>query len=112
MSNILVTGGTGFLGSHILYYLTLNNRNPIALKRKNSCVKKIKNIFFNYGDSDYNLFKKIIWKEADLLDFYNIGSILKDIDIIFHSAAMVSFNSKMKDQLLYKRSHRGPGPPP
>jgi len=100
MSKILVTGGTGFLGAHILYYLTNNNESPIALKRKNSCFKKIKNIFLKHGDSNLILFKKIKWKEVDLLDFYNTGKVLKGIDIVFHSAAIVSFNNKMKDQLL------------
>ena len=101
MSNILVTGGTGFLGAHILYYLTKNNKeNPIALKRKNSCLKKIKNIFLNYGDNNCVLFNKIQWLEIDLLDFYNIGKTLKNIDIIFHSAAIVSFNPKEKEKIL------------
>ena len=100
MSNILVTGGTGFLGAHILYYLTINNINPIALKRKNSCLKKVQTIFLNHGDKNSTLFNKIRWKELDLLDFYNTGKALKNIDIVFHSAAMVSFNTQMKDQLL------------
>ena len=34
MAKILVTGGTGFLGSYLLYYLTNNNEKPIAIKRK------------------------------------------------------------------------------
>ena len=100
MSKTLVTGGTGFLGAHILYYLTNNNESPIALKRKNSCLKKIKNIFLSHGDSNLILFKKIKWKEVDLLDFYNTGKELKEVDTVFHCAAIVSFNTKMKNQLL------------
>lgn len=100
MSNILVTGGTGFLGAHILYYLTKNNNNPIAIKRKSSSLENVKKIFLDHGDINSNLFNKIIWKELDLLDFYNVGDSLKNIDVIFHVAAIVSFNQKMKDQLL------------
>ena len=74
MSKILVTGGTGFLGAHILYYLTNNNESPIALKRKNSCFKKIKNIFLKHGDSNLILFKKIKWI-SQLKEFYQEYSL-------------------------------------
>ena len=100
MAKILVTGGTGFLGSYLLYYLTNNNEKPIAIKRKNSSFKTIKNIFISQGDSNLELFKNIEWKEIDILDYYNIGEAMKGIDIIFHSAAMVSFNSKNKEKIL------------
>ena len=42
MAKILVTGGTGFLGSYLLYYLTNNNEKPIAIKRKIALLKQLK----------------------------------------------------------------------
>ncbi len=105
MRKIIVTGGTGFLGSYILYYLINNNEKPIAIKRKNSSFETIKNIFLRQGDKNLKLFKKIKWKEIDLLDYYNVGEVLKDADIIFHCAALVSFDSKEKENLLNTNYH-------
>jgi len=42
---ILVTGGTGLVGSHLLYSLVLSGEIPMALKRSTSDIFKIKKYF-------------------------------------------------------------------
>ena len=47
MKKILVTGGTGFLGSYLLYYLTNNNEKPIAIKKERTARLKQLKIFLS-----------------------------------------------------------------
>ena len=43
---ILVTGGTGLIGAHLLFYLTQNEENKIrAIYRSESSLKKVKEVF-------------------------------------------------------------------
>ena len=100
MTKILVTGGTGLVGAHLLYSLTKNGLYPIAIKRANSNLKKVKKIFNYYSDDSQTLFQKIQWKECDLLDIVKLDLIIKDVTYIYHSAALISFNNKFKDKMI------------
>lgn len=91
---ILVTGGTGLVGSHLLYQLSLENDAIKAIHRKNSDLRAVKNVF-SFFSSDYeNLFQKIDWVEADITDIISLEEAFKDVTEVYHSAALVSFNSK------------------
>ena len=64
---ILITGGTGFIGSHLLHELLSNNYSIVLLKRKNSNVWRIKDILKKIKIYDVNLntnFKKILSDES------------------------------------------------
>jgi dihydroflavonol-4-reductase len=98
---ILVTGGTGMLGAHLLYKLTKSNSKIRATKRKSSDLSIVERIF-SYFDNDYkSLFEKIEWMEADILDPESILTVMKDVDFVYHSAAMVSFDPSDYDKLLH-----------
>ena len=100
MSKILVTGGTGLVGSHLLYFLTKQELCPIAIKRKNSDIKNVKKIF-SYYTADYEaLFQKIIWKDCDILDVVYLENIVKNVTHIYHAAAIISFNNSDKDKMI------------
>jgi len=91
---ILVTGGTGLVGSHLLYQLSLENDAIKAIHRKNNDLRAVKNVF-SFFSSDYeNLFQKIDWVEADITDIISLEEAFKDVTEVYHSAALVSFNSK------------------
>ncbi len=102
MKNIFVTGGTGFLGSHLLYKLTINGYTPIAIKRKTSNLENIKKIF--HGKMDF--YKKIKWINGDLENLFALKENLKKNDIIFHCAGFVSFNKKEKNK-IYETNYIG-----
>ncbi|HAB28381.1 MAG TPA: NAD-dependent epimerase, partial [Xanthomarina gelatinilytica] len=65
---ILVTGGTGLVGSHLLYQLTTNNNPVRAIYRNKNKLALTKKIFSYYSENPDILFNKIDWVEADLLD--------------------------------------------
>ena len=100
MSKILVTGGTGLVGAHLLYYLTKDGYHPIAIKRTNSNILNVKKIF-SYYSNDYNtLFEQITWEECDILDIVTLEDIIKDSVEIYHCAALISFNNNDKNEMI------------
>ncbi len=91
---ILVTGGTGLVGSHLLYQLSLENDTIKAIHRKNSDLQAVKNVF-RYFSAEYEfLFKKIEWIEADITNIVALKTAFQNVTEVYHSAALVSFNSK------------------
>lgn len=90
---ILVTGGTGFLGAHLLYHLVEQGDRVRALKRKISSVSLTKKIFTYYTNEPEEMLARIEWVEGDLLDTDSLENALQDVSKVYHAAAMVSFHS-------------------
>jgi len=91
---ILVTGGTGLVGSHLLYHLLLENDSVKAIHRKNSDLQAVKNIFSYYSSNFEAIFQKIEWVEADVTDVFLLEKAFKNVTEVYHSAALISFNPK------------------
>ncbi|MGJ5642649.1 NAD-dependent epimerase/dehydratase family protein [Formosa sp. S-31] len=88
---ILVTGGTGLVGSHLLYKLVSQNETVKAIYRTEDKFDIVKRVFSYYtSNSDY-LFSKIIWMKADLLDIPELTLAFKNVTKVYHCAAFVSF---------------------
>jgi len=86
---IAVTGGTGFLGSHILRGLVEKGYTYIfALKRKTSSLELVSDIQH-----------KIQWVEGDVLDVVSLQELVDGATNIIHSAAKVSYNPKDRDSV-------------
>lgn len=100
MSKILVTGGTGLVGAHLLYKLVSQGVKPIAIRRENSDMTQIKELFNYYNQNSQNIFKNIEWVDCDILDVMKVDNVLNGINQIYHCAAAVSFNNKLKDEML------------
>ena len=91
---ILVTGGTGLVGSHLLYQLIENGENVRAIYRTEKKVDAVKNVF-SYYSSDYEtLFDQIEWVEATLNDIPKLEEAFKNITHVYHCAAFISFDTK------------------
>jgi nucleoside-diphosphate-sugar epimerase len=91
---ILVTGGTGLVGSHLLYHLALENDVIKAIHRTNSDLNAVKNVFRYYTDDIEPLIQKIEWEEADITDIFTLEKVFKNVTEVYHAAAMVSFDPK------------------
>jgi len=91
---ILVTGGTGLVGSHLLYHLTLENDAIRAIYRTKKSLEAVQKVFSYYTDSVAPLFSKIEWVQADITDVPSLEPVFKDVTFVYHAAALVSFGSK------------------
>lgn len=97
----LVTGGTGFLGAHLICELLSNDFEVKALKRPESLLyefNKISALYFGH-DND-KLINKLTWVEGDILDYFSIERNIDNNTFVFHCAALVSFNKKDKYKLF------------
>jgi nucleoside-diphosphate-sugar epimerase len=103
---ILVTGGTGFLGSHLLYRLVSDGHRVKALKRRNSSTELTEKIFSYYTKNVFALMERIEWVEGDLLDIYSLLDALEGTDVVYHTAAAVSLETG-DDRLLLETNVQG-----
>lgn len=88
---ILVTGASGLLGSHLVQELVKQD-------------KKVRAIYRN--EIPANMPDGIDWVKGDILDPLSLEDAMKDVEQVYHCAAMVSFNPKKKE-ILYKTNVEG-----
>src|SRR5690606_25253153 len=88
---ILVTGGTGLVGSHLLYKLASTNEKVRAIYRDAQKLEKVKNVFSCYTDDFNTLFDAIEWVKADILDIPSLTEAFQNITYVYHCAALVTF---------------------
>lgn len=91
---ILVTGGTGLVGSHLLYKLSTENEKIRAIYRSEEKLKEVKKVFAFYTSDVASCFSKIEWFKADITSVPEMISAFKNVDYVYHCAALVSFNPK------------------
>ena len=88
---ILVTGGTGLVGSHLLYHLTLKNDKIRAVYRTEKSLEKVKKVFSYYNATSFD---SIEWFKADITNVPEMIPAFKDVKHVYHCAALISFNPK------------------
>ena len=96
---ILVTGGTGLVGSHLLHKLVSENKQVRAIFRRPHTLERVKHVFSYYSENHEALYAKIEWIEANLNDVPALEMAFKDIDYVYHCAAFVSFEPNKYHQL-------------
>lgn len=97
MKNVLITGGAGYIGSHVavellnkdykvIVYDNLTNSSKISVKR----VEEITG-------------KNIIFYEADILDEKKLSEVFEkeNIDVVIHCAALKAVGESVKKPLEY-----------
>ena len=97
---ILVTGGTGLVGSHLLKQLIKGEESIRAIYRDEKSLNKIKHFFILFNISWSDVLKKVEWVQSDLLNPAVLEDAFIGIDHVYHCAAMVSFNKRDKKQML------------
>ncbi|MGM8362393.1 NAD-dependent epimerase/dehydratase family protein [Flavobacterium sp. ARAG 55.4] len=101
---ILVTGGTGLVGAHLLLHLIENGEKVRAIYRKQNNIKKTKALFEHYNKSA--LFDAIEWVQADIIDIPSLEHAFINITKVYHCAAIISFDPRDED-LLRKTNIEG-----
>jgi nucleoside-diphosphate-sugar epimerase len=103
---VLVTGGTGFVGAHLLLELLKNNQKVKAIKRNNSNLNLVKRIFSYYKEDVETLLSQIEWVDGDVLDVLSLQEAMENVEKVYHCAAVVSFSPKDRDN-LFKTNIKG-----
>ncbi|KAF3424512.1 hypothetical protein E2986_09267 [Frieseomelitta varia] len=111
-TNILITGGTGFLGSLViekllrccpgitkLYMIVRPKKGKTALDRYKEAFGEV--IYDKLRHEQPNFLQKIVMLEGDAMEEdYGLSpenkNALMDVNIIFHVAAIVRFNEKLR----------------
>ncbi len=97
---IVVTGGTGLVGSHLLYELVLKGERIKALKRNSSNTGNTLRTFHYYSKDADKLFSLIDWVEGDILDLVSLEEAFEGASMVYHTAAFVSFVPSRKKKIL------------
>jgi len=101
---VLVTGGTGLVGAHLLLHLTESEDAIVAIYRNEKSIAKPKLLFQQFQKEAE--FSKIIWIEADILDIPSLEIAFQNIEYVYHCAAQISFDPK-DENLLRKVNIEG-----
>ena len=94
---LLVPGGTGLVGSHLLHLLLKNGEKVKATYRSMASLEKAKNVFASYKANE--LFNQINWVKADITDYFSLKDIFEGISHVYHCAAVVSFDRRKSDKM-------------
>lgn len=88
---VLVTGATGFTGSHLLRYLVKYTPHTIfAMKRRNSPMDLVQEVA-----------DKVTWLEGDITDLIFLDEVFElGIQQIYHCAAVVSFDPRDRKKMF------------
>jgi len=87
---ILVTGGTGLLGSYLLRYLVGKGAGPIrALRRKDSPMDLVASVK-----------DRVEWVEGDVLDLFALESAMKGVGGVYHCAAVVTSDPRRHSEMM------------
>ncbi len=86
---VLVTGGTGFLGSILIKRLILAGTSVRATKRETSVIPaELKGV------------PGLQWVDADINDFFALGDAFEGVTKVYHCAASISYHAADKRGMM------------
>jgi nucleoside-diphosphate-sugar epimerase len=92
---ILVTGGTGLVGSRLLVNLAASGKTVRALKRKSGSTE-----LFDRLTRNQSLAGQVNWMEGDVTDLFSLEAAMEGVTEVYHCAALVSFHSSDSRRLM------------
>jgi len=88
---VLVTGGVGFIGSHVVDELVRGGYDVVVLDDlSNSDLKNIEGVI-----------DRVIFVRGDVRDFKTVSKAVKGIDAVIHLAALIDAVESLNKPLLY-----------
>lgn len=88
------------VGAHLLFELCTHEENIKATFRNPQKIKLVEHVFSYYTDRPKELFDKIKWVKADVLDLPSMREAFLGVKKVYHAAALVSFDPKDDKALL------------
>ena len=85
---VAVTGGLGFIGSHLVERLNENNDLVIVDNQSSGNIKNIQDLDFSRIDADFGDITRV-----------NLERIFEDVDYVYHMAAVTSVPQSVNDPL-------------
>ena len=85
---VAVTGGLGFIGSHLVERLNENNDLVIVDNQSSGNIKNIQDLDFSRIDTDFGDITRV-----------NLERIFEGVDYVFHMAAVTSVPQSVKDPM-------------
>ncbi len=89
MAHVLVTGGAGFIGSHLVE----------ALLRRGDQVRVFDNFSTGRRENVQHLHDDIELIEGDLRDFDAVRRAVAGVEVVFHQAALASVQRSVDDPM-------------
>jgi dihydroflavonol-4-reductase len=86
---VLVTGASGFLGTHLVRHLSAGGGRIRALYNNHPPADDLKHL------------AGVEWMRCDMLDVVSVEEAMMDIREIYHCAAIVSFHPAMRAEILH-----------
>ena len=94
---ILITGVTGQIGANLAMQLLEKESSIRAIFRNIESQNKTKQLFNLHNKQD--LYRKIDWTQADILDIPALEIAFKNITHVYHCAALISFDPSDEEKL-------------
>lgn len=91
---VLVTGGTGLVGAHLLLKLTQSGQQIRATFRSGSNLERVRKLFLSEHPNGSDLYQSIDWVEADLLNLPRLEEAFAGVRRVYHCAALISFDPR------------------
>lgn len=100
---IFITGCTGLLGSHLVAEIVKSQKSKVKsqiklLCRENSDLSLLKNVLSRYDFDEIP--NNIEFVYGDILDYDVLEETMRDVDEVYHCAAVVSFDASDKNSLM------------
>jgi dihydroflavonol-4-reductase len=96
---IVVTGGTGLIGSHLLPLLAKGEEPVRAIIREGSRPELLKDLWAIYTPDPESLYQKIEWYRADMLNKASLADAIRGWSKIYHCAGYVSFDRRKRKEI-------------
>jgi UDP-glucose 4-epimerase len=93
----LITGGAGFIGSHLADFLVSLEHDVLVID--NLSIGRLENINHLLSNS------KFTFIEADINDYIGIESLFKNVDWVFHLAALADIVPSIENPTEYYKSN-------